>query len=139
MTNIIVSIPDEIRNEFRIGADGKAFVSIRGAARLADVSHVALIKAFEGGNKSPSKLAQSLIGAGFEPGNFSETSIPDIALALVLKYYAYKANRTTEQAERFYDAMSAVGIRTWIQQQLGWNRSVKLTQNYPSLDLTGQT
>lgn len=69
--NNIVNIPDEIRNEFRISADGKAFVSIRGAARLADVSHVALIKAFEGGNKSPSKLAQTLIDAGFEPGNFS--------------------------------------------------------------------
>jgi hypothetical protein len=121
MTNIIVSIPDEIRNEFRVDVDGKAFVSIRGAARIADVTHVALLKAFEGGNKNPSKLAQMLMDAGFEPGNFSETGIPDIALSILLKYYAFKANRTTEQAERFYDAMSAVGTRTWIQQQLGWN------------------
>ena len=126
MTNTIVSIPDEIRNEFRIDPDGKAFVSIRGAARIADITHQSLLKAFEGGNKNPSKLAQSLTGAGFEPGNFSETGIPDIALALVLKYYAYKANRTTEQAERFYDAMCAVGIRTWIQQQLDWNPVLSL-------------
>ena len=126
MTNIIVSIPDEIRNEFRIDPDGKAFVSIRGAARIADITHQSLLKAFEGGNKNPSKLAQSLAGAGFEPGNFSETGIPDIALALVLKYYAYKANRTTEQAERFYDAMCAVGIRTWIHQQLDWNPVVSV-------------
>ncbi len=146
MTNNIVSIPDEIRNEFRISADGKAFVSIRGAARLADIDHKTISdslktgggistsknpqspsgKGFEGGGISASKLAQSLIDAGFSPGDFAKTGIPDIALALILKYYAYKAKRTTEQAERFYDAMSAVGIRTWIQQQLGWNPTLSL-------------
>ncbi|MEG4149394.1 hypothetical protein [Microcoleus sp. Pol12B5] len=122
MTNNIVRIPDEIRNEFRIGADGKAFVSIRGAARIADINDKTLgdsLKTAAGIN--PSKLAQSLTDSGFEPAGFSETGIPDIALAIVLKYYAYKAKRTTEQAEQFYDAMSAVGIRTWIQQQLNWN------------------
>ena len=122
MTNSIVRIPDEIRNEFRIGADGKAFVSIRGAARIADVDHKALTKAFKtAGDINLSKLAQTLTESGFEPGDFPETGIPDIALAIILKYYAFKANRTTEQAERFYDAMSAVGIRTWMQQQLNWN------------------
>ena len=101
MTNSIVRIPDEIRNEFRIGADGKAFVSIRGAARIADVDHKALTKAFKtAGDINPSKLAQTLTESGFEPGDFPETGIPDIALAIILKYYAFKANRTTEQAER---------------------------------------
>ncbi len=122
MNNNIVSIPDEIRNEFRIDAEGKAFVSIRGAARIADIDHKALIKAFKKtGDFYTSKLAQMLTASEFEPGDFSETGIPDIALSVVLKYYAYKANHTTEQAERFYDAMSAIGIRTWIQQQLNWN------------------
>jgi hypothetical protein len=126
MTDNIVHIPEEIRNEFRIDAGGKAFVSIRGAARLADVSHVALIKAFEGGNMSQTKLAEMLIASGFDPGNFTEVGIPDIALSIILKYYAYKAKRTTEQAERFYDAMSAIGIRTWIHQQLGWHSALSL-------------
>ena len=107
MTNSIVRIPDEIRNEFRIGADGKAFVSIRGAARIADVDHKALTKAFKtAGGINPSKLAQALTESGFEPGDFSGTGVPDIALAIILKYYAFKANRTTEQAERFYDAIA---------------------------------
>lgn len=123
MTNNIVSIPDGIRNEFRIDANGKAFVSIRGAARIADINDKTLgdsLKTAAGIN--PSKLAQSLIDNGFEPAGFSVSGIPDVALSLILKYYAFKANRTTEQAERFYDAMSAVGIRTWIQQQLNWSR-----------------
>ena len=122
MTNNIVRIPDEIRNEFRIGADGKAFVSIRGAARIADINDKTLgdsLKTAAGIN--PSKLAQTLTDKGFEPAGFFVSGIPDVALAIILKYYAFKANRTTEQAERFYDAMSAVGIRTWMQQQLNWN------------------
>ena len=146
MTNTIVSIPDEIRNEFRIDPDGKAFVSIRGAARIADINDKTLGdslktaagitnienpqtpsgKGVEAAGISVSKLAQSLIDAGFSPGDFAKTGIPDIALALILKYYAYKARRTTEQAERFYDAMCAVGIRTWIHQQLDWNPVLSL-------------
>lgn len=141
MNNNIVSIPDEIRNEFRIDAEGKAFVSIRGAARIADINDKTLgdslktaaginpvessetfaTKGVEGAGIKPSKLAQMLLESGFAPGDFAETGIPDVALSIVLKYYAFKAKRTTEQAERFYDAMSAIGIRTWIQQQLGWN------------------
>ena len=146
MTNNIVRIPDEIRNEFRIDADGKAFVSIRGAARIADINDKTLgdslktaagikpledpktfaNKGLEAAGVKPSKLAQMLLESGFAPGDFAETGIPDIALSIILKYYAYKAKRTTEQAERFYDAMSAIGIRTWIQQQLGWNSTLSL-------------
>ncbi|MEG3877629.1 hypothetical protein QT972_09635 [Microcoleus sp. herbarium7] len=116
MTNIIVSIPDEIRNEFRIDPDGKAFVSIRGAARIADINdktlgdslktaaginktekaQTLLGKGVEGAGISLSKLAQNLVDAGFDPGDFAKTGIPDIALAVILKYYAYKARRTTE-------------------------------------------
>jgi len=119
MSNII--IPEEIRKEFRVEPDGKAFASIRGTARIADVDHKTLVDSFKtAGGKNPSKLAQMLIDNGFDPGGFSETGVPDLALRIVLKYYAFKANQTKEQAERFYDAMSGVGIRTWIQQQLGW-------------------
>jgi|GEM_PF-4616988 len=119
MSNII--IPKEIRSEFRVEPDGKAFVSIRGAARIADVDHSTLVKSFKsGGGLKPSELAQMLIDEGFEPGDFSKTGVLDLALRIVLKYYAHKAKETKEQAEKFYDAMSAVGIRTWIQQQLGW-------------------
>ena len=90
MTNTIVSIPDEIRNEFRIDPDGKAFVSIRGAARIADINDKTLGdslktaagitdienpqtpsgKDVEAAGISVSKLAQSLIDAGFSPGDF---------------------------------------------------------------------
>jgi hypothetical protein len=141
MTNNIVHIPDEIRSEFRIDADGKAFVSIRGAARIVGINDKTLSDSFKTAagisaventetltNKgvalagiNPSKLAQMLLDSGFAPSDFAETGIPDVALVIVLKYYAFKAKRTTEQAERFYDAMSAIGVRTWIQQQLNWN------------------
>ena len=119
----IVHLPDDIKKEFKLDSEGKAFVSIRGAARLCDISHVALVNLFKGGNINPPKLVKILTGHRFDPGSFSETGIPDIALIHILKYYAFKANRTTEQAERFFDAMAAIGVRTWIQNELGWNQT----------------
>jgi len=105
MTDNIVRIPDEIRNEFKINADGKAFVSIRGAARLAGINDKTLgdslktsagIKSVkndetlseqrvEGAGIKLSKLAQSLIDAGFEPGDFFQTGVLDIVLSVLPK------------------------------------------------------
>lgn len=46
-----------IQEEIQIDDFGRGKASIRATARLAGVSHVALIKAFEGGNLNPSGLA----------------------------------------------------------------------------------
>jgi hypothetical protein len=86
--NLVVK---QIESELKFNETGIATVTIRGAARLADVEHSSLIRAFEGGAKKASKLAESLIQSGFNPGVFSDFGIPDNALALILTYYAFDA------------------------------------------------
>jgi hypothetical protein len=113
-----------IQEEIQIDDFGRGKASIRATARLAGVSHVALIKAFEGGNLNPSGLAVKLILNGFESGNlqlFATDGIPDIAISIILEYYAFDAGRyCNEQAKNAYKAFATIGIRTWMQRLKGW-------------------
>ena len=126
----IIHISDELKKEFKVNSDGQSFVSIRGAARLCDIKSQTLDQNLGGGSENTSKLAQILIAHGFEPASMNSTGIPDIALIHILKYYAFKAKRTTEQAERFFDAMSAIGVRTWIQNELGFKEKPQQSNYY---------
>jgi hypothetical protein len=115
----------QINFEFKIDTNGKAFVSIRGAARLADVDEKSLRYSFQGAEEKPSKLATSLIEQGFsgaEQNNWSESGIPDTALAVILEYYGYEAQERyrTELAKQCCRAFRAIGIRSWVQKELGW-------------------
>lgn len=95
-------------------SDGVAIVGIRAAARLAGKNDKALRKHF-GADLSSSKLVEMLEAKGFKGADlkqFSETGIPDQALGVILKYYAYKAGRwCTEQAEYACDQFLDMGIR----------------------------
>ena len=69
------------------------------------------------------KLAEMLTELGFELGDREfENGIPDIAVACIIKYYALYAQRTTENAKILLDAFSAVGIRTWFQEMVGYEK-----------------
>ncbi|NEZ68274.1 hypothetical protein D0962_37040 [Leptolyngbyaceae cyanobacterium CCMR0082] len=97
-------------------SDGVAIVSIKAAARLAGKEPKSLRHHFDlGGKESSSKLVEMLAAKGFYRGeskSFSETGIPDQALGVILKYYAYKAGRwCTEQAEHACDQFQEIGIR----------------------------
>ena len=61
--------------------------------------------------------------------NWSETGIPDIAIAFILEYYAYECreDRRKEQAKKFCRAFRAIGFRAWAQQQLGWQAESTLS------------
>jgi hypothetical protein len=128
-----------IADEIEIRDDGVAVVGIRGAGRLAGVRHTNLIRHFKGGaleadesaesfteqgveggaldgNLNRSKLAQMLMDKGFDGGklkSFAKEGVPDQALGVILKYYAYKAEPRwrTEQAEYACDQFIDIGIR----------------------------
>lgn len=137
----ITDVIEQIREEIEVDTQGKGKATIRATARLAGVSHVALIKAFDGGNLASSILAKKLIEQGFDGGNltsFSTEGIPDIAIAVILEYYAFDAGRyCTKQAQLAYKAFASIGIRSWMQRIKGWEQQTELPQpqlQIPSLE-----
>jgi hypothetical protein len=122
MSNLI--IPEEIKPEFSLNSEGKATISIRGAARLLAVSDSSLVESFNTfGSEKSSKLATKLAIKGFQPLGFSTEGIPDVAFAEIAEYYAMDAGkRCTQQAKMVYKAFAAIGVRTWIQSELGWQQ-----------------
>jgi hypothetical protein len=123
---------DEIvKKEFKLDENGQVFVSFRGAARICNIDHKALSHHFSGDLKA-SKLAKTLTEQGFEVGSFSQTGIPDTVLALVIEYYAFDANKTTQEALLACRAFAAIGIRVWIQQELGQQELIKQENNLES-------
>lgn len=124
------TLVEAITKEIQIDEQGKATVSVRAAARIVGVKHPTLVRQFQGGTLESSKLAQKLIERGFEGGTlnaFSETGIPDIALSIIIQYYAMDAGRyCTEQAKAIMSAFIAIGLRTWLQQQVEWHPPVNV-------------
>ncbi len=120
---------DKFLDEFKIGLGGEVTTSIRGAARLAGVADNSLRNTFQSAQLEPSKLAQILISKGFEPAQleiFSETGIPELAVATIVFYYAYKAGRyCNETAERNAELISAIGLRSLVQKSLSWQPQVQ--------------
>jgi len=126
MTNLAL-IVDQIKNEISVDATGKGKASIRAVARLMDVDHTSLLESLKtAGGISPSKLVALLTEQGFDAGGilfWTENGIPDLAIAIIAKYYAYKAGqRCKKQAEMVDTAFTGIGVRSWIQQQTGWKR-----------------
>ena len=123
---------ENIQSELRVDpVTGIGYCSIRGAARIAGVSHVALINSFKtSGDFIPSKMVQTLVTHGFECGNFVEFSageIPDSALALIVHYYATSAGaRCTSEAKAALLAFTSVGIRSVIQDITGYRQAVSV-------------
>ena len=112
---------ESLKSEITVNENGIGYVSIRGVARLAGVKHSTLIESFSSGRISVSKLQQSLIDKGFNVVAFSETGIPDKALACILEYYTFDAGkRCTEIAELSYRAFATIGIRYWLQKSVGY-------------------
>ncbi|MBD2248128.1 hypothetical protein [Nostoc sp. FACHB-888] len=127
MSQIEISqIIEQIKEEIEVDANGQAKASIRATARLAGVDHTAIINHLQSGELKPTKLAQSIIRQGFETGELREwrtIGIPDMAIAIILEYYAYEAGRyCTKQARLVCRSFNTIGIRAWIQDKLGWTK-----------------
>ena len=119
-----LALIEEIKSEFRINDMGQCTVSLRGAARIVGIKQQTLTAHFQGDSLKPSKMAEKLSGIGFKGDSlaaFSKSGIPDIALSTIIEYYAFEAGRyCTEQALRIYRMFAAIGVRAWIQSELGW-------------------
>jgi hypothetical protein len=127
MSQIEISqIIEQIKEEIEVDANGQAKASVRATARLAGVDHAAIINHLQSGELKPTKLAQSIIIQGFETGELREwrtVGIPDMAIAIILEYYAYEAGRyCTKQARLVCRSFNTIGIRAWIQDKLGWTK-----------------
>lgn len=129
MTNLSL-LPDDIRSEFSVNDQGQAFASRRAIARLAGVSHVSIGNLLDkiAVNLDLPESIEILRGQDFEGVNL----IPDTVASRIIEYYAFDAKRyCTEQAKRVYKAFGAIGFRSWVQTELGWQYSQpKLPQTY---------
>jgi len=106
----------KIKTELRIDSDGKSYCGLRGAARLCGISVQTLSEHFTD-RETPSKLAQVLLDKQFEVSGFGSSGIPDIALALIIEYYAFDSKVKSETALNSYRAFASIGIRAWIKSE----------------------
>lgn len=123
----IAQIIEQIKQEITVDSNGHGKASIRAAARLADVNDAGLLRSLKtAADKNYSKLVEKLIRKGFEPADilqWSQSGIPDIAVATIIHYYAYEAGkRCNEQAKLVCEAFEGIGVRAWIQEKLGWTK-----------------
>jgi hypothetical protein len=123
----IAEIIEQIKQEIEVDANGQGKASVRAAARLAGVDDESIRKALKSSaDLAPSKLAKELMQQGFETADLIEwktKGIPDMAIAIILEYYAYEAGRyCTKQARLVCRSFNTIGIRAWIQDKLGWTK-----------------
>jgi len=131
----LTEITSQINDEMTLDAEGKGSISMRGVARLAGVRVQTLSKHFLIPSKEnvafvPSALSKKLTARGFQ--HSAGVSISDLALAVVLEYYAFDAGkRCTEQARQCVGVFAAMGIRTWVQSLKGYSQSLPQPQSTP--------
>lgn len=120
----IAQIIEQIKQEIEVDASGKAKASVRATARLAGVDEKAIRHTLENAEQKPSKLAVMLMEHSFQSAELKEwktNGIPDKAIAIILEYYAFYANRyCNPQARLVCRSFNTIGIRAWIQEKLGW-------------------
>lgn len=120
-----LALLEDIRSEFQIDKDGKAFASRKAIARLTGVQTSSIVRLLtrvaQGVALEDSKTLEPIAGQDFQ----GVALIPDTAAACIIAYYAMDAGRyCTAQAKQAFLAFSAIGFRTWVQHELGWQPSV---------------
>jgi hypothetical protein len=111
-------VVENVRSEISVDVDGRGKFSVRAGSRICDIHHSSLQHQF---SKPTSKLYVTLTEAGFNPEDFAVSGIPDLAMALVVDYYANEAGlNCTEFARQAQRAFSTIGVRTWCQKVVGW-------------------
>jgi hypothetical protein len=122
----IAQVIEQIKSEIQIDSNGHGKASMKATARLARVSDRAILKVLASADLKPSKLTQILMDKGFAGADLNSwrtEGIPDIAVGIILNYYAYLAGRyCTQQARLVCEAFGTIGVRAWIQDALGWTR-----------------
>ncbi|WP_193199946.1 hypothetical protein [Nostoc sp. MG11] len=123
----IAQIIEQIKQEISVDASGRGKASIRATARLAGVDATGLVRSLKTAvDNSGSKLVEKLIRKGFEGVeilDWSQSGIPDVAVAAILHYYGYEAGkRCSLQAKLACEAFESAGVRAWMQDITGWTK-----------------
>jgi hypothetical protein len=120
MTNKIATQdqPLDWQKEFRIDlATGQVSGSRKGLARLCGVHEktirntVKLVR-----TKTVSKPLEPFAGQDFEGAD-----LPDVFMMAVVQHYAFKGMETAQQAVML---MGAIGLRTYVQKELGYQPAI---------------
>jgi hypothetical protein len=131
----IAQVIEQIKEEIEVDASGKGKASMKATARLAGVSDRAILKVLESADLNPSKLAQKLMNKGFQGADLNRwrtEGIPDMAIGIILHYYAYEAGRyCSEQALLVCEAFGTIGVRAWMQDVLGWTKPTQQPEQPP--------
>ncbi len=132
----VAQIIDQIKQEITVDSNGQGKASIRATARLANVNDAGLLRSLKtAADNSGSKLVEKLVRKGFQGADilgWSQSGIPDVAVAAILHYYGYEAGkRCSEQARLACEAFESIGVRAWIQDLLGWTKPATQTQEQP--------
>ncbi|MEA5595741.1 hypothetical protein [Rivularia sp. UHCC 0363] len=129
----LTGVVEQIKSEIEVDGQGRSKASIRATARLAGVDDESVRKVlFRAADLKPPKLAEILMSQGFKPADLNQwrtDGIPDMAIAIILEYYALDAGRyCTEQAKLAYKAFATIGVRIWMQQIKGWQQPTSQPQ-----------
>lgn len=123
----IFSLSKDIRKELTIDGEGRVFATATATARLAGQHPKALLNSTTG---LLWKLKQGTLDSntlrafsGFD--YWQSNKVPDVLLSAIISYYAYEAPtaHNNTQAKKVIGSFAAIGVRTWIQQELGWAQS----------------
>jgi hypothetical protein len=110
--------------DITVNTNGQGFITRNGLCVLLGISRSTFSV-----SRFPKKLSQMLTVKGFEDVSRDfENGIPDIAVSVIVKYFAYHAQKISENAVLLDDAFSAIGIRTWFQQVAGYTKPVEQPQ-----------
>lgn len=93
---LLENVTEQIQQEIEIDDFGRGKASIRATSRLAGVDDKSLRAAFISAEQSPSPLATKLIEHGFDAAeqiSWSSVGIPDLAVSIVLEYYAFESGK----------------------------------------------
>lgn len=113
-----------IRNEVSVDTDGKASITKKGLAELLGISRSVL-----GVDRMAKKLTETLTAKGFLGDDRSlSNGIPDVAVQCIIEYYAFDAQDKSEVALTLFRAFAAVGIRSWFQDLVGFEKPKPLSK-----------
>ena len=121
MTNLnsqLTEVLQGISSDIKVDTDGKASISKKGLAELLGISRSVL-----GVDRVAKKLAETLTAKGFLGDDRSlSNGIPDLAVQCIIEYYAFDAQDKSEVALTLFRAFASVGIRTWFQEMVGYEK-----------------
>ncbi|BCL40129.1 hypothetical protein [Nostoc sp. MS1] len=135
----IAQIIEQIKQEITVDSNGQGRASIRATARLADVNDAGLLRSLKtAADISGSKLVEKLVRKGFGGADilsWSQSGIPDLAVAAILHYYGYEAGkRCSQQAKLACEAFETIGVRAWMQDIMGWAKTTTPQPEQPPVN-----